>query len=259
MTIWDHLSSNENRDVASEEILNVLREHDGLVLGTADIAGKIGMSVPGTQSRLEELEADGRVTSQYVGGNLVWGLHPDERQEPIEPEIDRLVRGFDEIRDTFKVTRFLGGAIVLAGFAFMFLGLTAGVMSTSLPVVTPSKLIAYGYAVAAAGGAAWGFGGAITYGTSIAEKFATWRVRKAKSAESEDESTATETARGQVDTPYLFIAGFVVVLIAGPLLELLVELQAGFAELPGISPFMALGLAALIVAAVVAAIFEDGD
>lgn len=258
MTFWDYLSSDENRDVPSEAILNVLRRHDGPVLGTSDIADEIEMSGTGTKNRLEELEDEGRVVSQRVGNNLVWGLHPDERQKPVEPRIDRLVRSFDEIRETFKVTRFLGIAILLTGFALMFLGLTADVTATSLAVISPSKLVAYGYAVAAAGGAAWAIGGAITYGTSIAEHIATWRIKKLeteeapdnRSVESTETESSTESARGQA-TPRFLLVWFVLIIMAKPVIRVGIEIYQQFVSLPSFSPFLAFAIATLLVVSIV--------
>lgn len=63
----DLFSSRENVSVHSEVILNVLRESDGLVMGTSDIASRIGMSRDGARNRLRQLETEARVVSQEIG------------------------------------------------------------------------------------------------------------------------------------------------------------------------------------------------
>ena len=257
MSLSEYLSADKNTGVSSEEILNVLRRSDDLVLGTATIAEAIDMSSQGAKDRLFPLEEDGRVVAQRVGNSdtLVWGLHPNERQEPVPPEIARLVKVFKPIRETLRVTKSLGGMILLTGFGIMFAGLTGAVVSTTTGVVSNSWLVAVGYAVAASGGGAWLVGGAVVYGTIIAERVARWKASHKTGSERENGENSKNSSRGQL-TVRMVLGTFVVAILAPSLLILTEKLQSSLASTAAFSPVEALFIALLFTAAIVAAIFE---
>lgn len=229
----DLVSTTESTDVPSETILNVLRTNDRIALGTQEIADVIGMSRQGAENRLNTLEKEGRVRSEQIGRVLVWDLHPDERKQPVPPEIDRLVHAFDEVRGTFEVTRRLGLYILLVGFGLIFTGLTSLVASTPVDAMTNSLLV-WGYGIAAGGGAAWVLGGGTQYATIITERVAYWRLT-GKSLKSQSVIGArSDGQRGQVDAR--FILGLIVlVFIGGELLQAASNFQKGLAAMSGVS------------------------
>jgi hypothetical protein len=256
VTLWEYLSTNENVAVPSEAILNVLRRNDGLVMGTSDIADVIGMSGQGAQNRLEDLEEADRIISQNIGGNLVWGLDPNERQEPVLPEIDRLIHAFEHIRSALKPTKYLGGVILAVGFALMFAGVT-GIIGSTPTTVSNGWLIGYGYAAAAAGGVLWFVGGAVIYGLIVTEQTLMWWLAKRDVAVVEEGTLMTSSRRGRAD-PQLLLGLFVLALVAGPLIGTVTDLYIALANSPVFSPMLALFVTVCIVVAIVATIFQRG-
>ncbi|MFC7232169.1 hypothetical protein ACFQMM_13685 [Saliphagus sp. GCM10025308] len=182
MSILEHLSTDENTRVSSEEILNVLRRSDDLVTGTSDIADTIGMSVDGARDRLRSLEEDERVISQKIGNKngytLVWGLHPSERQEPIVPEIDRLVKWCDAISHIgWSIIR--TGVVAFAiGTLLWFISISLTLGGWSLGILTNAQLHVYGYGIAGGGTSALLFGSAVVIFTIVAETIAEFRVNR---------------------------------------------------------------------------------
>lgn len=183
----DLFSSRENVSVHSEVILNVLRESDGLVVGTSDIASRIGMSRDGARNRLRQLETEARVVSQEIGSTndytLVWGLNPTERKQPIHPEIDRLVRACDWTKQLAWSVIIVGIAGVLVGFGLLFAGLTAVFLKASVRGLPSIQLIAYGYSAVGGGGAAALVGGVFRYGAVVTERVAEWYISQPPSGE----------------------------------------------------------------------------
>lgn len=252
MTIWDIFSTNENTDVANEEVLNVLRRNEDLVMGTTSIAESIGMSRQGAQNRLEDLEEVGRVKSQKVGRTLVWGLHPEERQEPIPPEIDRLVRVLERTRHLFGPTKFIGGVVSIVGFLLIYLGLTGSLMSLTFPTVSNGTMIGLGWILVGVGGAMLLIGGSVIYGSLVTERFAQWRIRRRRLHDKKWPKDLADQ-RGQIDPKFL-LGVVVLILIAEPLIKAGIELQTGLAESPVFSPLLAAIFAILFILTIVLAI-----
>ncbi len=180
MAVLDHLSTEEDADVHAEEILNVLRESEDLVKGTADIADAIGMSTDGARNRLRDLEEDNRVVAQEIGSEnghtLVWGLDPDERQTPIHPEIDRLVKWCDIIGQLGWSVIYTSILTIAVGVALWISSISMTLLGVSIGAISNPKLHAYGFGIAGGGGAALLVGGSTLLIVMIAEGVAEYRV-----------------------------------------------------------------------------------
>lgn len=246
------VSTKHSKEVHDEEILNVLRESDRIAMGTQEIADAVGMSRQGVENRLTTLERADRVRSEKIGRVLVWDLHPDERQQLVPPEIDRLVHAFDGVRDSFEGTRRLGVYILLTGFALIFTGLSTAITTTPIDFMATTLLV-WGYGIAAGGGAAWVVGGGTQFATVIIEQVAFRRITGTSLrawSPSEDRPTGH---RGQINVQLLF--GLVVLLlIGGALVTAATKLQAGLAASPAFSWIQASIIALLFLMAVVAMI-----
>lgn len=257
MTLWDYLSTDEDRDVASEEILNVLRQSDELGVGTQEIADEIGMSRQGTQNRLEELEENERVKSKKIGETWIWGLHPDERQETIQPEIDRLVYLLGELREGTRPTLALGGGIGFVGFSLIYMGLTGLFVSASHPLVENGLLTILGWAITGVGGTMLMLGGAVVVGTRVIERTTAWVVNRRKTSVPAEDSTHYGEPRGQANPQLLLIP--IILIVAGvPLISVAPDIYSSFAATPAFSPFQALVFTVLILATIIAAAINAG-
>lgn len=170
MTIMGIFSTNEDTKVHSEEILNAIRKSDNIVMGTSEIAEQVGMSTKGVKNRLENLEAENRVVSQKIGSDrgftYVWGLHPEERQTPVNPEIDRLVKWIDKVIDISKSMSLAGVIAIGVGSVIWFSVMTTMVLGSEMTAFfTQAHVVAYS---AAAGGSVALAGGATVQLLSIA-------------------------------------------------------------------------------------------
>ncbi|GAB7011743.1 helix-turn-helix domain-containing protein [Halolamina salina] len=163
------LSTHDGNGTHPEELLNVLRESDKLVLGTGDIAGAVDLSDTAVREHLNALQEDDRVIKQQVGGADVWGLPPTEIQNPIPPELDRLARFNKEMREFFEVTRFLGVGFMLLGALIVMVAISDPVTSALSIQLTDAALIVIGAGLAASGGATWFLGGGLVLITKLLE------------------------------------------------------------------------------------------
>lgn len=255
MTLWDYLSTDENKDVPSEVILNILREIEDPVMGTQEIADRIDMSRQGAQNRLEDLEEENKVAKRKIGDTLVWGLHPGERQQPIAPEIDRMVRVFDRFRAFMQPTKFFGGLVLAIGFAMLYMGVTGVLVDLSNPVIGNDLLTISGWAGVVIGALTWLVGFGVIYGTVVAERVALWRVRKNKVPNQSTENRSD--SRGQV-SPRLVVGVFVLLVAAGPLIKAGIQIQTDLASSTTFSPVQALVIATSLIGIIVASILGTG-
>lgn len=239
----DLVSTDQPADVSDEHILNVLRLNTSIAMGTQEIADAIEMSRQGAENRLSDLRLENRVRSEKIGGVLVWDLHPDERREPVPPEIDRLVHAFDYVRGLFNPTRRLGLYLLFTGFALIFTGLTSAITSTPADGMT-DMLLVWGYGIAAGGGAAWAIGGGTQFVTVIVEHVVYWRLTGTSLSSWSATETAPTEQRGQLDVRFIF-GVVILLLIGGALLSAASKLQAGLSASPAFSEFAA-GLIALL-------------
>jgi hypothetical protein len=246
----DLVSTNDQKEVPDEQILNVLRENDRIAMGTQDIADAVDMSRQGVENRLDELELENRVQSQKIGSVLVWDLHPDERRDVVPPEIDRLVHAFDQIRDQFAMTRRLGMYILLTGFAIIFTSLSTALAATPVDPFA-EMLLVWGYGIAAGGGAAWFVGGGTQLATIVTEHVVYWRLTGESLRTWKEADAAASSQRGQIDGR-LIVGLFVLVLIGGALVGAASDLQAGLAASSAFSWFEATVVAGLFLVALVA-------
>lgn len=253
--MWEYLSTNENKKVHSEAILNVLRRSKDPVLGTNEIAEQIGMSRQGAENRLEELAGDGRIKSKKIGSTWVWGLHPDERQDPVPPEIDRLVANLDWAKEVTRGGRLFAEILTIVALITLYLGYSGTVFSTPTPVYSNAAWVAAGWVAAGSGAVTWILIGSVRWGSIVAEKFARWRVAHRRVNENEETATEARNTRGQV-RPELLLVVFVLLLVAEPLVRFAVELFEGLVASSVFSPLFALLFTGLIVAALLASLFE---
>lgn len=253
--MWDYLSTNETKKVPSEAILNVLRRSEDPVLGTNEIAEEIGMSRQGAENRLKELAGDDRVKSKKIGTTWVWGLHPDERQDPVPPEIDRLVKKLDWAKERTRGGRLFAEALTIVALVTIYLSYSGALFSTPTPVYSNATWAAAGWVAAGSGAVTWLLIGSVRWGSMVAEKFARWRVAHRRMNENEETTTEARNTRGQV-RPELLLVAFVLLLVAGALVRFAVELFEGLATTSAFSPLFALLLTVLIVGALLASLFE---
>lgn len=241
----DLVSSDHGKEVHDEELLNILRETDRMVMGTQDIADEVDIGREAVRGRLSDLEDESRVRSTQIGRPWIWDLHPDERQEVVPPKIDRLVHAFGYIRDVFTVTRKLGMYLLMTGMVLIIAGLTAALPSAPVASVS-GVLVVIGYYVVAVGGTTWAVGGGVHYATIIIERALQWRLER-------DAQPTQPNNRGQIDAR-LLIGLIALVLVGGPVIGAAVKMQSGFAASPVFSWPVATILAALFVLMLVFAI-----
>lgn len=163
------LSTHDGNGTHPEELLNVLRESDKLVLGTSEIADTVGLSDTAARDYLNDLRDDDRLIKQDVGGVDVWGLPRTEIQNPIPPELDRLARFNKEMRDFFEATQFVGVGFMVFGAMIIMTGLADPVTSALSTQLTDVALIVIGAGIAASGGATWFLGGGLVLVTKTLE------------------------------------------------------------------------------------------
>jgi hypothetical protein len=88
MSLLKSRSGGENPDsdgeLADEKILNVIRRADELALKTGEVADELPITQKWTGTRLNQLEADGRVHSKSSGNGRVWWLDEDEPTFPVK-------------------------------------------------------------------------------------------------------------------------------------------------------------------------------
>jgi len=241
------LSTHDGNGTHPEELLNVLRESDNLVLGTGDIADTVGLSDTATRDYLNSLRDDDRVIKQDVGGTDVWGLPPTEIQNPIPPELDRLARFNKEMRDFFEVTRFVGVGFMIFGAMIIMTGLADPVTSALSIQLTDVALIVIGAGVAASGGATWFLGGGLVLITKLLESASKFRDNERGSVNLSETGIGSSRGQGKVSQ----IAPVLVFVIVAPVL---VEIGGSlFTAFAGTSLFSQ-GMALLISVALVLAI-----
>lgn len=182
MSWTDLLSTDDERDPPNVEVLNVLRESEDLVMGTNDVADAIGRSTDTARDRLKELRGEDRVNSQEIGSSenhtLVWALHPDEREKPVNPDIARLAHLCDRASKLGERMLHYGSPVGLVGILLVVLSLAASVQSVSLDWGNNSLLFLFGYLMMAAGAVTGLIGGGLKFGAVVAERDGERRVEK---------------------------------------------------------------------------------
>lgn len=253
---WSDLLSTDPRgDAHSEEILNVFRRSEDEMLGNAAVADAVDMSTEGAKRRLQKLEKEGRVNGKKIGRTWVWTLHPDERRKPVPPDIDRLVHGLDWIDDQASSVLVGGLFVTVFGFSLIYWAVTEAFILEPFSGMSLDVLLALGWSLAVAGGLVGITVGLARFGLWLIERVAIRRVTE--TAQSSPAGKQHGEPRGQV-TPRLLLGGFVLIIITGPLATAAVDIQQGLASTPAFSPLTAAVLAVLIIAVIVAAIFEGG-
>lgn len=260
MTVRERLATlvatDEDNEYHTEAILNVFRERDDEIFGSSDIADAVGMTTDGATGRLKKMEKNGHVVGKQVGKPWVWTLHPDERRKAVPPTIDRLVYALDDFRTGFKIVLSFGWMVTMVGLLLLFWGVTDWLLSSSFQVMPVETALHGGWLIALVGAVIGVVAGGGVVALLLIEKAAVRQVRKTRPPKQTGTPTPEES-RGQV-SPQTVLGVFVLVLIIGPLAALAVDLQQGLAESPAFSPGWAAVIAFLLIAAIVASLFQ-GD
>lgn len=249
---WRKLvATDSDNDVHDEEILNVFRRSDDEMLGNADVAEVVDLGTERVKQRLQALEDADRVEGKKIGGSWVWTLHLDERRKPMPPDIDRMIHILEWIDRRAQLVITIGMLAAVIGLSLLYWGVTEAFIISPVSGISPAMMMAAGWSFTLTGGLFTSVAGLAVLGLRALERLAISRVTMSRPTK------PAEDSRGQV-TPRLVLGGFVLVLIAGPLAAAAVDIQEGLASTPAFSPLTAAVLALLIIAAIVAAIFDNG-
>jgi len=238
------LSTHDGNGIHPEEILNVLREEEELVLGTGTIAEEVGLTKEGVRPHLHAFREEGRVIHQNIGGNDVWGLAPDEPQEPIPPHFDRLTHVTKGLREFFEETKFVGIAFMILGATTILAAITDPLAASLSPWITDGNLVILGAGIAATGGFSWFLGGGLISLTKLLE-----RVVKFRSDErGEIAPFEGEFSRNRGEGPLWFIvAGFLLLILAPVLLKVAGGLYSTLLQTGAFGPLSAFVIVGLLV------------
>lgn len=170
--------STDDQSPPNEEIVNVLRRHPGRGLGTAQIAEEVGMSADGARNRLNELVEEGWVEKESIGSGQnppdAWYLAAGQREKPIPPEINRLIRKLEWSKSTgyycYSVSKLVAGI----GLFVIVVALTAAIQNQSF-TVGGQNLLSWGYALTIGGAAGVGMGLGFVGLSILTERAATWQ------------------------------------------------------------------------------------
>jgi len=249
------LSSHDGNGIHPEELLNVLRESDELVLGTGTIADEVGMTKEGVRPHLEEFREEGRVIYQEIGGNHVWGLDPGEPQKPIPPEFDRFAHFTQGLQRVFEDTKFVGTGFMLLGAAIMLIGITEPLAAILSPWISAGQLVILGAGIAATGGFSWFLGGGLISMTKLLERVVKFQSdNRGSLILSNGERTSD---RGESLSWYI-VSGLILVVIAPVLFKIGVETYSAFAATAAFGPIGAFLIAVLLVGGIALGILEAG-
>ncbi|UTF55831.1 hypothetical protein [Natronosalvus rutilus] len=249
---WRKLvATDSDNDVHDEEILNVFRRSDDEMLGNANVAEVVDLGTERVKQRLQTLAEEDRVEGKKIGGSWVWTLDRDERRKPVPPNIDRLIHILVWIDEKARLVITIGLLAAVTGLSLLYWGVTEAFIISPVSGISPTMMMAAGWSFTVTGGLFTGAAGLAVLGLRVIERLAISRVTKPRPAE------PTGRSRGQV-TPRLILGGFVLVLIAGPLAAAAVDIQDRLASTSTFSPLAAAVIALLIIAVIVAAIFDSG-
>lgn len=248
---WKKLvATDSDNDVHDEEILNVFRRSDDEMLGNADVAEVVDLGTERVKQRLQTLMDEDRVEGKKIGRSWVWTLHRDERRKPVPPDIDRLIHILEWIDEKAQSVIMIGLLAAVAGLTLLYWGVTEAFMISPVSGISPAMMMAAGWSFTVTGGLFTSAAGLAVLGLRVVERLVISRVTEPGLAE------PAERSRGQI-TPRMILGGFVLVLIVGPLASAAVDIQDGLASTPAFSPLTAAVLTFLIIAAIVAAIFDS--
>lgn len=66
-------------ETSDDDIIDIFRKSEDLVLSTTEVAEKLSYSQPGAYKRLRKLEEKGRLESKMLGDVRAWWLSEAER------------------------------------------------------------------------------------------------------------------------------------------------------------------------------------
>lgn len=245
------LATNSDNKVHDEEILNVLRRSDDEMLGNVEVADAVDIGPERVKQRLKRLEEMERVEGKKIGNSWVWTLNRDDRQKPVPPDLDRLIHILERIDDTAQLSVTFGLFTAVIGLTLLYWGVTEAFIITPVSGISPQMMLAAGWSFTFIGALLTTVAGLAVLGLRVIERLAISRSTQIRPAEPTEESRGQATAR-------LILGGFVLFLIAGPLIGAAIDIQSGLASTPLFSPVSAAILALLIIGAIVAAIFNNG-
>lgn len=160
MSLTNHFGPDDGLNPPNEALLNVIRESDKRGVGTSEIVRAVDLGADAVRERLHGLEAEGRVESDTIGSehdyDFVWYIADAERTQTVNPDITKLVRWCEYIKEIGEST--LMGAKIFggAGIVVIILTLTAVAEGFALGGLDSSVLIYVGWATVIGGGSSRG-------------------------------------------------------------------------------------------------------
>ena len=176
----DRFRTERRRDPPNEELLNTIREHHPEPVGTGDIVKKVELKSDAVRDRLKEMEERGRVEFAVIGSEndytYVWYLADDERREPVNPEIDRIVELLERLKEWGRGLESVGRDIVWASLTLVVLTIGLSSQDISLPALKNDLLIMLGLGFALGGVAVVAGAQVFKVGPFFAERLAEWYI-----------------------------------------------------------------------------------
>ena len=118
MSLKEHLSTPTDYKSHPEEVLNVIRESEAGMMNPPEIADELSATGEAVRGYISDLESEGRVVAKKFGGEngtIVVRLAPSEREEQVDPDIDRVARACDEIASGARLGGLLGVGVTALG------------------------------------------------------------------------------------------------------------------------------------------------
>jgi hypothetical protein len=127
MSLKEYLSTPTNNKAHPEEVLNVIRESETEMMNPPEIADELSTTGEAVRGYISDLESEGRVVAKKFGGEngtIVVRLASSEREEQVDPDVDRVARVCDEIASGARLGGLLGVGVTVLG-ALMLLAAAA--------------------------------------------------------------------------------------------------------------------------------------
>lgn len=250
--MYDLMSSDEDNEYHTEDILNVFRRSDDAILGSAEVADEVGMTTDGATNRLKQLMEDGRVEGKQIGRPWVWTLPNNERQKVVPSNIDRLIYVLEWFDNKARLVLVTGLLAAIIGLSFLYWGVTEAFLVDPVSGISPDVIMAIGWSFAGAGGLLSILTGATVLMLRGIERMAI------KRATISPMNGSSEKSRGQV-SPQFLLGLLVILILAGPLINAAINIQQNLAISSLFNSEQATIFALLIIVLIVASIFQNGQ
>lgn len=73
----DWVMAGRKPTVSDQDILDIFRAHEDVMLATTEVAEELGMTRQGTIKRLRKLEEAGDLKKKHFGNQIIWALADD--------------------------------------------------------------------------------------------------------------------------------------------------------------------------------------